>query len=286
MRPNLMGIDVGFSKTRPTTGIACLECDQLSGGRAGTAWESREAKIPKGFHPSVIAIDGPLLPVGADQHVRRHVESIFIRAPYHNRCRPGLSHHGVGLELRQASSEACTQFGRLLEPPVLGTDDSVCHEGPIVGAFPNAFLGVLMSECELLAAPRFKRGRRFDWLYDRMVTTGRLESLLSESLDLPDVVWQSLRFETDHELRAALICLLTAALAEKGTAAIIGEAEGGWFWLPPWSLWEPWAKDGIQSAEKKMVLKATSVLDGPSAIGQDLISERVSKHRLVLTKVN
>jgi hypothetical protein len=28
---------------------------------------------------------------------------------------------------------------------------------------------------------------------------------------------------------------LTAALADKGTAEIIGEAEGGWFWLPPWS---------------------------------------------------
>ena len=42
-------------------------------------------------------------------------------------------------------------------------------------------------------------------------------------------------FEADHELRAALICLLTAALAEKGTAAIICETEGGWFWLPPWS---------------------------------------------------
>jgi hypothetical protein len=98
-----------------------------------------------------------------------------------------------------------------------------------------------MAEVELLAAPRFKRGHRFDWLYDQMVATGRLGSLLSKDLDLPDEVWQRLRSETDHELRAALICLMTAALAEKGTAAIIGEAEGGWFWLPPWSLWEPWA---------------------------------------------
>jgi hypothetical protein len=29
-------------------------------------------------------------------------------------------------------------------------------------------------------------------------------------------------------MRAALISLLTAALAHEGTAAIIGEAEGGW----------------------------------------------------------
>jgi hypothetical protein len=98
-------------------------------------------------------------------------------------------------------------------------------------------LGVLMPEVELVAAPRLKRGRRFNWLYERPVTTGRLELALPKILDLPDVVWGSLRTETDHGLRAALICLSTAALAAKGTAAIIGEAKGGWFWLPPWSLW-------------------------------------------------
>jgi hypothetical protein len=31
-------------------------------------------------------------------------------------------------------------------------------------AFPNVFLGVLTPEVELLAAPRFQRGRLFDWL--------------------------------------------------------------------------------------------------------------------------
>jgi hypothetical protein len=56
----------------------------------------------------------------------------------------------VGLQLRNASRDTCVQFS-------------------------NAFLGVLMPEVELLAAPKFKRGRRFDWLYDQMVTTGRLE---------------------------------------------------------------------------------------------------------------
>jgi hypothetical protein len=63
-----------------------------------------------------------------------------------------------------------------------------------VEAFPNAFLGVLMPEVELLAAPRFKQGRRSDWLYTQMVMTGRLESALSENLDLPDVVWQFEQF--------------------------------------------------------------------------------------------
>jgi hypothetical protein len=161
---NLMGIDVGFSKTRRSMGIACLEGDHLSPERVGTTWESRETKVPKGFHASVIAIDGPLLPKGTAHDIRRHVESVFIRAPFHNRCRPGLSHHGVGFELRQASTDACAQFGRLLAPLVWGNSGNVRRDGPIVEAFSNAFLGVLMPELELLAAPRFKRGRRFDWL--------------------------------------------------------------------------------------------------------------------------
>jgi hypothetical protein len=80
---NLIGVDVEFSTTRPTKGIACPDGDQLSLERAGTAWKSRKAKAPLGFQPSVIAIDGPLLPLGADQHVRRHIEPLFICAPFH-----------------------------------------------------------------------------------------------------------------------------------------------------------------------------------------------------------
>jgi hypothetical protein len=78
-----MGINVGFSTTRQTTGIACLEGDHLTLERAGTSWESREPQIPTGFHSSVIAIDAPLLPLGADLHMRRYVEPLFIRAPFH-----------------------------------------------------------------------------------------------------------------------------------------------------------------------------------------------------------
>jgi predicted nuclease with RNAse H fold len=61
----LMGVDVGFSATRPTTGIAFLDGDQLRLVRTGTAWKIREAQISNGFQPSVVAIDGPLLPQDA-----------------------------------------------------------------------------------------------------------------------------------------------------------------------------------------------------------------------------
>jgi hypothetical protein len=98
MPTNLIGIDVGFSVTRPTTGIACLEGNHLTPERAGTAWESREAKIPKGFQPSLIAIDGPSLPVGADQHIRRQCRVHFHSrsVPQSLKTRPQSSWSGIG----------------------------------------------------------------------------------------------------------------------------------------------------------------------------------------------
>src|SRR5208282_5601043 len=99
----LMGVDVGYSAPRLTTGIACLDGDQLSLVRTGTARESRETRIPGGIRPALIALDGPLLPPGADELIRRSCESVFIHAPFHNRCKPGRSHSDPG-------SRTCARF--------------------------------------------------------------------------------------------------------------------------------------------------------------------------------
>jgi hypothetical protein len=39
--PKLLGVDVGFSAKRPTTGIAVLNGEKIHLARAGTSWESR-----------------------------------------------------------------------------------------------------------------------------------------------------------------------------------------------------------------------------------------------------
>ena len=238
----LMGVDVGFSKTRKTTGIACLDGDDLRLACARTAWEDRKTRVPDGFRPTVVALDGPLVPKNAALPVRRAGEFAFVHAPFNTRCKPGLSHFGTGLELRVATATACTQFSRFLD-----------RGGQIVEAFPNAFLAVLLPE-ERFPAPKLKRGQRFDWLYDEALSAGRLESKYLK-LDLSEEVWRRLRKEKNHELRAALICLLTAAFAAKGTASVIGESTGGWFWLPPRSLWEPWAKRGLTIAAEAIATK-------------------------------
>lgn len=246
----LLGVDVGFSKTRRTTGIAWLEDGKLDAVRAESSWESRKARIPDGYRPDVIALDGPLLPHEGDDPMRRQCEAIFIRAPFHNRCKPGLSHFGFGLQLRRATSDAYGQFSQLLAHPDL-SKDQLPPDGQIIEAFPNAFLGVLLPESEFRSSPKLRRGRRFDWLYDRVASTDLLESKLAESLLLPDEVWRRIRVEQDHELRAALICLLTAALAARNFVEKVGDGSGGWFWLPPVRLWERWAREGLETARKQ-----------------------------------
>jgi hypothetical protein len=249
----LMGVDVGFSKRRKATGIACLDGNKLHLSKAGSSWESRKAQIPAGFQPTVIALDGPLLPQGANELVRRRCEFLFTYAPFCGRCKPGLSHWGMGLELRHAAAKACAQFARVLGDSTPSPRKMfVSCDGPIVEAFPNAFLAVLMPEDEFCSSPKLKRGKRFDWLYKRAVVNNEyVKSSLSTAINLPDEVWRQLSVETDHDRRAALVCLLTAALAAQGTASVVGDAEGGWFWLPPMSLWQGWAREGLSRAAEK-----------------------------------
>jgi len=43
----------------------------------------------------------------------------LVHAPFHKRCKPALSHWGLGLELRRATGKARVQFGRVLPSSAL-----------------------------------------------------------------------------------------------------------------------------------------------------------------------
>lgn len=234
---DLLGIDVGFSKVQMSTGIACLHEDKLTLYRADSTWESRKRLLPQGFFP-LMAIDGPLLPESADPKYVRECEQFFSRGLFCRRCKPGLSHFGTGFLLRQAALEAAHQFAGYFQ----GMDYRLGAN--LVEAFPNLFLGVMVREDQYKAMPKLARGRKFDWLYECAVEKA---CRLCEHVILPDVVYDAVRTETDHELRASLICLLTAATACEGAAVRAGTPEGGWFWLPPMALWEPWAVEAARA---------------------------------------
>lgn len=225
----LLGIDVGFAKDRDTTGVAIYDEGQVSVWRATTSWDSRCRNFPVGFRPNIVAIDAPL--VGQDLSVKRLVEIEFSKHPFQNRCKAGLSHSGMGLELRKAGHVTRDQ---VVESGTAPFDR--CYE-----SFPNAFIGVMVPDVYYRSMPELKRGRKFDWLYDISVQHN-LFSDLFHLLNIPQNMRTAILVEKDHEHRAAWICLLTAFCVCYNAVKAVGDAEGGWFWMPPEPLWQPWTR--------------------------------------------
>jgi len=243
----LLGVDVGFSAARKTTAFAWR-----IGGRIGvevsrTSWESRRAVLPEGMRFEVAALDAPVLP-SSDRAAARACEAVLYRRPFWNRCRPGLSLHGRGLDLRRAGADAAVQIATVVSPTGLARGPEVMPGVPIVEAFPNAFLGVMLPEKIYAASGRPARTAKSDWLYDQALESGALDRVLRHlGWDDPETRTQ-VETETHHERRAAYVCLLTAGLAHMGEATIVGDPAGGWLWLPPPAMWAPWAVMGLDDA--------------------------------------
>lgn len=240
---NLLGIDVGFSKSRPTTGIAWSSRDGFGVAKTHTDWERRRGHIPSAMNFSVIAIDGPLVPIGSPDLLVRTCEQVLARGAFQKRCKPGSSHFGTGLELKSAALETARQVSHLALAPIF--TNAVFENVAIIEAFPNAFLGVLISDQTFDTRP-VRRGKKFDWMYDQVLEAGLFAKLMSVlSWDTPDLL-ECIETERDHEKRAAYICLLTAACAAAGKAEAVGNVTSGWIWLPPLEMWAPWAQVALE----------------------------------------
>jgi hypothetical protein len=248
---SLLGIDVGYSKKRATTGIAWMLHGNVGAERTHTDAERRLSKIPKpqgGYR--TIAIDGPLLPAGASENHRRRCEQLFANGAFQKRCKPGYSDIGNGKQLRSAAGTCAQQIQPLASRVPDFPEAQVVQDFNIVEAFPNAFLGVLVSENVYAARGWLKRGK-FDWLYEHFVAHELIERIFNLLRWSNDDLRQRMKIETDHEKKAAFICLLTAIMAVSGKAAQIGDPQGGWFWLPPKELWASWAVEALENNVRK-----------------------------------
>jgi hypothetical protein len=238
----LLGVDVGFSKTSKSTGMAWRVGGRIGACRTGSGWAARSAALPRDVLFYLAAFDAPLVPVGPGVP-RRGCEAVFYRGAFTKRCRPGMSHFGQGLAFRQAGALAAEQF-----LPVVGEDhrpsSAAVAGAAMVEAFPSAFMGVLLSE-DVIAGLPTKRGGKSDRLYEACLAEGVFDRLVA---DLGWPVAETIALfaaEQDHDIRAAYICLLTAGVAHAGTATVVGDSLGGWFWLPPMHLWADWAKAAV-----------------------------------------
>ncbi len=240
---HLIGLDIGFSAKRRTNALAEVANGDLRVVKLNVA--ERDLELQRHREVDVIAIDAPLVPSGCPATRPRLVEQIFSRGLFQKRCKPGASHvRGTGHLLREhgmrsavAIAEA-SRWGRDLPFPTIVPDCGV------IEAFPNAFLGVAVPDQIFVERPKLPRGAKFDWLYDQWIAL----DLFSEAVlrcGLPLELTSVLHAERDHEKRAALICLLTAAFAAAGTAAVIGDSQTGYFFLADTDLWALWALESL-----------------------------------------
>jgi hypothetical protein len=128
--------------------------------------------------------------------------------------------------------------------PATGSLPRVCAEANIVEAFPNAFLGVVLPEEDFVPPPTIKPRGKFDWLYDRWRSRGLFRTIVAAA-QLPEEIATRCEDEADHDLRAALVCLLTAAFAAIDDYTTVGTETDGYFFLPPAALWAPWAREEV-----------------------------------------
>ena len=244
---SLLGIDVGFSERAKTTGIASYRFGQeVRLHCVGSQAAQRAAALGDGTVYDAIAIDGPIVP-DATIVAARHCERILARGAFGKRCKAGFSHFGDGLKLRNSATAIAAEM-----PLHRRT-----ARAPIVEAFPNAFLGVLLDDDAYASfATPIPRGRKSDIFFARAVADRRIDDLF-DHLDwhddkLRDAIARIVSTTTRiaHEHRAALVCLLTAACALSGQATYVGDAIGGSICLPPKQLWAPWARAALPEIEK------------------------------------
>jgi hypothetical protein len=245
----VLGIDVGWSPRRATTGLCLLTWDaaEVTWALARARWDeaSRDRAASIGAlldgrrELLAVAVDGPLRPGLAYRPGHRCAEALLTRGRFQlaRRGSPASTAGGHGPRLH---AEACR-----LAALAVTLADVAPAEHPIaistrqvVEAFPNFFLGVLCDDDDYPERPRQRR-RWTDTLYRlREGATdipARMQRLLASLLPRRAVAGQwGLR---NHEDIAALACALAALCVAAGEFVAVGSEQDGAIVLPPLGHW-------------------------------------------------
>jgi predicted nuclease with RNAse H fold len=247
---SLLGIDVGFSERRKTTGIASYTFGQPARLHCvGSLPQDRaEVLLDRPLYDA-IAIDGPIVPIATSpEQIIRRCERLLSRGPFGNRCKPGFSHFGTGLKLRKAATTIASEM----------PDYRRHGDVRVVEAFPNAFLGVMLDDETYAAFETIPRGKK-SGIFFAQAARDRTFDRIIEYLGWDDVILreqiQAVARETtrvSHEHRAAFVCVLTTACALSDQAVYVGDEVGGSICLPPLRLWADWARTAVEKSSDQI----------------------------------
>lgn len=260
--PVLVAIDVGYSKKKPTCGVASTRQEvlseigrfaELAGPSGATVYFGkyrldvlepalRRLSAGRTLQHAVCVLDGPLGPHGPPR-VNRHVDTVCMSGQFKGRAVPA-SVRGGGRGLVDATYRiahaligcdrgAAYRFAAHRDPNVPGPQIFETH--PTVG------LAVLTPVLPVAEIPNRRRQAKSDFYWEDRLAGHRVEAVIGI---------QGIAKVSDHEHRAALYALAVAAqisgcAADGSKAIVIGKPEpsydGGVYVLlgPVHSSWEP-----------------------------------------------
>jgi predicted nuclease with RNAse H fold len=259
---HFLGIDVGYSQSRRSTGLCLLRLDasRLSWQCLNTATDE-EARlqdlrrfVPRGTVIAGVGIDGPLTcGLRVVSHYRTS-DALLSRGVFRNRGKPGQTSAPSSQKLHQHATLLAKLCLRLEEEGYLQLGfnplaDPV-HPKCLLEVFPNAFLSVLLPDSAFIELGPLRR-KASDRFWEVAVREGYLERLLS--ILAPGVTHEQ-RFlgVTDHDHRAALVCALSALAVCRGRYVACGDPVDGDIVLPPREAWgagvngAPWAWKALE----------------------------------------
>ena len=244
-----LGIDVGYSEDNPTTGLCLITlehghfrwlCRNTSGQKARRLADLR-CLIPKGITISAVGIDGPL--TKDFQLINRYrAADAFLSGgvSFQSRCKPGPTNSPTGQLLHCHATKLAKLVLELNEEDYLHVEDAGhpkrIHQLRVVEAFPNAFLGVLLSDAIFKDLGHIERGRKSDIFWETAVHEGILMRII-QHLDDQIRLDKPLGSITNHEHRAAFICALAGLCVAKNRYVSVGDTVDGNICLPPFNEW-------------------------------------------------
>lgn len=252
----VLGIDVGYSPTKRTTGFCLLHwtADSVSLAFRRTTSDNSKRSLALidllAYKRSVtaVAVDGPIGPKLCTMKHYRSAEALLSQGVMQKRGKPGQTSSPTGQRLHAHATQLATLALDLCEIASATHRDAV-HNRRLVEAFPNAFLVALMNDYDI---PNLARNAS-DVFWAAQASSGGLDRLLDRLLPGRRLTeeWTSIR---DHDDRASAICALTALSVVADDFVLVGDPLSGDIVLPPQSVWgcdregRPWLRGVLEAA--------------------------------------
>ena len=269
-----LGIDVGYSKNRRSTGLCLLEVTPTSIRwrcvNTGTAENQRLTDLrdlmPRGVRLLGVGIDGPLTPGLRVVPHYRSSDALLTRGVFAKRGKPGATSAPSGQQLHLHATllaELVLRLqdeGRFILAP--GTHPNPVHPSRILEVFPNAFLSVLLPDAAFCNLTLNRNASDVFWEV-AVREEPYLESLFRALAPCREFE-TPLKSVTDHDHRAALLCALAVLCAAQNQYVLSGDPIDGDIIIPPHEFWgkgppgvsTPWAENALRQSVKAVRLNS------------------------------